>query len=130
LFEGELNDVLFYRCGFQGEAFPPNEMINVDFSRAKLRHVGFRGLALDRVTLPQDVEHIVIRNFTRALDKMIDELNQQEDSMSKKLVAFLQIDRKWAPENRAQGVINLEDLKGVVGEEGVRRLIGLLSENK
>jgi uncharacterized protein YjbI with pentapeptide repeats len=126
LFEGELRDVLFYRRGFQGEAFPPNEMINVDFSRAKLRQVGFRGLTLDRVRLPQDTEHIVIKNFASALDKAIEVLKRQEDSTAKKLIAFLNISRKWATPDQVQGVINTQDLAEVVGEDGVKRILELI----
>ncbi len=125
-FEGELRDVLFYRRGFNGEAFPPNEMVNVDFSRAKLRDVGFRGLTLDRVRLPQDAEHIVIKNFASALDKAVDVLKHQEDSTATKLIAFLAIDRKWVPPDQAQGVINIQDLTEVAGEEGVARLLAAL----
>ena len=42
-FEGPLSHVLFYRRAFNGEAFPPNEMVDVDFRRATLRFVEFRG---------------------------------------------------------------------------------------
>jgi fluoroquinolone resistance protein len=126
VFEGELRDVLFYRRGFNGEAFPPNEMVNVDFSRAILRDVGFRGLSLDRVRLPEDSEHILIKNFVSALDKAIDALKGQEDGTARKLVAFLEICRKWAPPNQVQGIINIQDLTEVAGEVGVRNLIAAL----
>jgi hypothetical protein len=126
IFEGELRDVLFYRCGFQGETFPPNEMTNVDFSRARLRSVGFRGLTLDRVQLPHDADHIVINNFSAALDKMICELRLHEDAVAKKLIAFLMIDREWVLPDQAQGVINTKDLAGVTGQEGVERLLSVL----
>ena len=36
-FDGELDEVLFHRHAFRGEAPPPNEMRNVDFSHAQLR---------------------------------------------------------------------------------------------
>lgn len=122
-FEGELRDVLFYRRGFQGEAFPPNEMINVDFSRAQLRAVGFRGLTMDRVKLPHDANHIVIRNFASALDRMIAIFKQQQDNTAKMLVAFLNIYRKWAVPDQKQGVINAQDLAEAVGEDAVERLL-------
>lgn len=48
-FEGELDEVLFYRQAFRGEAFPGNEMKGVDLRRAKLRHVEFRGLNMSDV---------------------------------------------------------------------------------
>lgn len=42
IFEGELREVLFYRRGFEGEQFPPNEMTRVDLRGAKLRWSQFR----------------------------------------------------------------------------------------
>jgi fluoroquinolone resistance protein len=125
-FEGELNDVLFYRHGFKGEQYPPNEMVNVDFTRAKLRSVGFRKLLLDRVRFPQDDEHVVIKNFARSIDLMIKLLSQQNDAVGKKLVAFLRIDREWVLPNQAQGVINIKQMAGLVGEEGVNRFIAAI----
>jgi uncharacterized protein YjbI with pentapeptide repeats len=128
IFEGELDDVVFYRKGFQAEAFPPNDMVNVDFTHARLRHVGFRGLTLDRVSLPHDQEHIVIKNFTSALDRIVDVLSRQGDPMAKKLIAFINIRRKWAAPNQAQGVINVADLADVVGENGVQRFIAVIPQ--
>jgi uncharacterized protein YjbI with pentapeptide repeats len=125
-FEGELDDVLFYRRAFKGETYPPNEMVNVDFSRARLRHVGFRGLALDRVRLPNDDEHLVLKNFAATLDQMLAALQRQGDPIAKKLVAFVGIKRKWAVPNQAQGSINLPDLADLVGEEGVKRFIAAI----
>ncbi len=126
VFEGELRDVLFYRHGFEGDAFPENEMINVDFSGAKLHDVGFRGLALDQVKLPEDAEHIVIVNVVATLDKLISALKQQNDTIAMKLTAFLNIDRKWIAPNQAQKVINTQDLVEIVGVDGVHRLRELL----
>ena len=127
-FEGELSDILFYRRGFQGEAFPPNEMIDVDFTRAQLRHVSFRGLTLDRVRFPSDSEHVVIKNFGSALDRMTQTFEQQGDALAKKLVALIAIRRNWVAPDQAQGVINLADLREVVGEEGVKRFIAAMPQ--
>lgn len=120
-FEGQLDDVLFYRQGFKGEKFPPNEMANVDFSQARLKHVGFRGLVLDRVRLPNDDEHIVLKNFATTLDQMVLALQAQDDPIAKKLVAFIGIKRKWVVPNQAQGHISVPDLADLVGKEGVER---------
>jgi uncharacterized protein YjbI with pentapeptide repeats len=128
VFEGDLHDVLFYRRGFQGEAFPPNEMINVDFSRAKLHDVSFRGLTLDKVKLPQDAAHIVIKDFPATVDKLIATLKQQGDTTAKKLVDFLNVDRRWIAPDQAQGVINAEDLAETVGLDGLTRLRELLRQ--
>jgi len=126
IFEGELNDVLFYCRGFKGESYPPNEMINIDFSRAKLRRVSFRGLTLDRVEFPNDGEHLVIKNFSSALETVTDALQKQGDMLSKKLIALLEIRRKWSVPNQAQGVLNRQDIIEVVGQEGLERLENLL----
>jgi hypothetical protein len=128
VFEGELRDVLFYRRGFEGETFPANEMANVDFSRAKLHDVGFRGLTMDRVKLPEDADHIVIRNVPSTLDKLIAALKPQGDSLAKQLTAFLNIDRKWVVPNQAQKVINTQDLEETFGVEAVTRLRELLRQ--
>ncbi len=125
-FEGELDDVLFYRQAFKGENYPPNEMVNVDFSRARLKHVGFRGLLLDRVRLPKDDEHIVLENFAATLIRLAATLEQQSDPIAKKLVAFIGLKRKWAVPNQAQGYINVTDLADVVGEEGVKRFLAAI----
>lgn len=125
-FEGELNDVLFYRHGFKGENYPPNEMVNVDFTRAKLRSVGFRNLVLDRVRFPQDSEHIVIKNFARSIDQMTEMLSRQNDVTAKKLIAFIRIDREWLLPNQAQGVINIRQMADLVGEEGVQRFMAAI----
>jgi uncharacterized protein YjbI with pentapeptide repeats len=128
VFEGELRDVLFYRRGFEGEAFPANEMANVDFSRAKLHDVGFRGLTMDRVTLPEDADHIVIRSVPSTLDKLVSALKQQNDSLAKQLVAFLNIDRKWVVPDQAQKVVNAKDLAETLGIQAVTRLRELLRQ--
>lgn len=127
-FEGELLRVLFYRCAFKGEAFPANEMVNVDFSRAKLRYVEFRGLSLDRVRLPNDAEHIVIKNYPAALDKLIAALQQQSNLASRKLAAYLGVFRKWAAPNQVQGVLNAEDLAEIAGPDAVNSVRELLRQ--
>jgi len=126
VFEGELRDLLFYRRGFDGDAYPANEMVNVDFSRAKLHDIGFRGLTLDRVKLPEDTDHIVIKNVDITLDRLTAALKHQDDTTAKKLTAFLNIDRKWIAPNQVQKVINVQDLADTVGREGVNRLRELL----
>lgn len=125
-FEGELHDVLFYQRAYGGESFPPNEMLNVDFRQAKMHDIGFRGLTLEHVKLPNDSDHIVIRNVAATLNGLIGTLNQQGDTTAKKLIAFLNIDREWRPLDQFQMVINLEDLAETVGDEGVDRLRELM----
>jgi len=126
VFEGELDDVTFYRKSFEGEAFPPNEMINVDFTKARLKHVGFRNLSLNRVRLPHDSEHVVIKDFMTALNHMAETFGKETDPTAKTIVAVINIYRKWALPSQAQGVVNLKDLANVFGEDGVRRFIAAI----
>jgi hypothetical protein len=129
-FEGELRDVLFYRHGFRGESFPPNEMSNVDFSRAKLHDVGFRGLVLDQVKLPHDDEHVIIADFSVTIDRLVQLLDEEENSVSaKKLIGFLNIGKQWIPP-RAPRIVNLRDLEETAGQVAVdllRRVIQKLT---
>jgi len=59
----------------------------------------------------------------------VDALSTEGDSEAKKLIAIINIDLKEAPPNRAQAVISVPDVAEVVGEEGVKRLIALISEH-
>lgn len=100
-------------------------MNNVDFSRAKLRFVDFRGLSLE-VKLPNDAEHIIITNYVETLDRMLDVLRVQHDQTAKTLVAVLLNYRKWAVPDQFQGVFNIEDLREIAGKDGVQRVHSLL----
>jgi uncharacterized protein YjbI with pentapeptide repeats len=125
-FEGELKDVLFYRHGFKGEGYPPNEMMDVDFTGANLHDVDFRDLDLAGVRFPSDDEHLVIQNFAVALDRAAAALEKNEDEVAKRLIAFIRRYRRWAVPGQAQGIINLRDLAEIVGENGVRRFVDAL----
>jgi|HubBroStandDraft_3_1064219.scaffolds.fasta_scaffold10097_2 uncharacterized protein YjbI with pentapeptide repeats len=131
-FEGELREVLFWRSdlrtrGFPEDAFPPNEMKNVDFSHARLCDVEFRGLNLDQVWLPSDAEHIVIEHFAEVLDKLIGALKQQGDQTAKVLIAYLGGYRKWSSP-KGRGVLNKQALADAVDDDAVERVLGLLRE--
>jgi len=127
VFEGEVRNVLFNRSASGGEDLPPNQMLNVDFSRATLRFVGFRGLTLDHVVFPQDTDHFVIRDFDSALDRVLRLLSAQADEAARKLVFFLENERKWVVPNQAQGVVNALDLREVAGDEGLERFRAALN---
>jgi len=125
-FEGELREVRFWRSdlsvrGFPTDSFPPNEMIDVDFSRATLRDVEFRGLSLDHVRLPNDNDHIVIEDFPSVLDSLIATLMRQHDQTANILLAYLGAYRKWAVPG-ARGVLNKQDLADI-GPGIVERLL-------
>jgi uncharacterized protein YjbI with pentapeptide repeats len=130
-FAGELRQVQFWRSdlfarGFPEDAFPPNEMVNVDFSCADLRDVEFRGLIVDRVRFPNDADHIVINDFAGVLDNLIGALTLQGDQTAAMLIAYLSVGRKWTVSG-ARGVLNKRDL-AECGTDAVGRLSGLLRQ--
>ncbi len=130
-FAGELRQVQFWRSdlfarGFAVDAFPPNEMVNVDFRRAELRDVEFRGLSLDRVHFPADAEHLVIKDFPNVLDRLINALKHQGDETARLLIAFLSVYRKWTVPG-AQGVLNMLDL-AEAGPDAAERVVSLLDQ--
>lgn len=73
-FIGELSEVCFQDKAFGMGELPPNKMQRIDFSRAQLRSVEFRGLDLDNVRLPEDDEHIILNDYSRMLDKLLEAL--------------------------------------------------------
>jgi uncharacterized protein YjbI with pentapeptide repeats len=128
VFEGELNEVLFYRKGYRGAhdpEFPPNDMRGVDFRCAKLHLVEFRGLDLDEVRLPEDEEHLLITDYRNALDRVLDTLKTRSDLHSRRLAALLGSCRKWAGPNQKQGVLNKRDLIEAGGEGAVAEFLRL-----
>ncbi|MGE5304355.1 MAG: pentapeptide repeat-containing protein [Alphaproteobacteria bacterium] len=130
VFQGEVREVLFYRHAFRGDSLPPNEMSGVDFGRATLRFVGFRGLNLDGVKFPQGKDHIIIEHYPETLDRLLKLLSQKTGSTStklKRLIPYLKDLRKWAGPKQQCGVINRLDLQEFIGEEGVDRLIEMLA---
>jgi len=110
-FEGEVRDVTFYRHSFRREDLPPNTMDHVDFTKARLRVVGFRNLKLDQVFFPQDSEHLVLTDYHRVLGRAIGRLREIDDPIAKKLVFFLSNGFKWTVQDQAQGILNMEDLR-------------------
>jgi uncharacterized protein YjbI with pentapeptide repeats len=122
-FEGELREVLFYRRGFEGERFPPNEMKRVDFSRAKLRWSEFRGLDLDEVAFPADEDHIVIDDFPEMLDRLLSFFRGRPDRGSRRLSAIFELEKKWLGSRQRVGVLNKHDLLEMAGEDGLRSVM-------
>ena len=126
-FAGGLDEVVFNRHGFEGEHFPPNEMLRIDMRLAKLRHVEFRNLDLDHVLLPDDDEHLVINRFPEVLEEIISRLRSGRDLESQGLADYFSVFRRWAGR---RGVINkravlqisspqaLADVLAVIGGRG------------
>jgi len=129
-FEGELREVCFNRKGFGANSLPPNEMLRVDFTGAKLRSVEFRGLNLDDVCFPTDPDHIVLDEYPQALDKLIQGLQVRTDMASKQLAAFLGVYQKWVGPMQRQGVLNKKDLLEIGGEDGLRVLLEMIESQQ
>jgi uncharacterized protein YjbI with pentapeptide repeats len=127
VFAGELEEVLFYRQAFRGEAFPANEMRGVDLRHAKLRHVEFRGLNMSDVMWPDDDDHIIIDDYTAVLDRLLNALKGRTDLASRKLSVLLTMKRKWAGPDQKRGVLSKPDLLEAVGSEAVGELMQLIS---
>ena len=130
-FQGELREVIFWRSDlfsrqFPEDAFPPNEMQDIDFSRAKLRWVEFRGLSLKQVHFPVDPDHVIIQNGPTVLDKLIDTLKKQGDKTARILVAAFEVERKWAAPG-AFCILNKLDL-AQAGEDAISRVMELLEQ--
>jgi uncharacterized protein YjbI with pentapeptide repeats len=125
-FEGELRDVLFYRTGFKGERFPPNEMKRVDFRRAKLRWSEFRELDLDEVLFPTDEDHIVVENYPETLDRLLAYFRGRPDLGSRTLVGSFEHRKKWLGARQRVGVLNKRDLVESAGKDGLEAVIKII----
>lgn len=120
VFEGELREVCFNQRAFGASALPLNEMLRVDFTRACLRSVEFRGLDLSDVCFPTDTDHILLNDYPQSLDRLLQGLRVRTEMASKKLAAYLTVYRKWAGPGQRQGVLNKNDLLEIGGEDGLR----------
>jgi len=129
-FEGELEEVCFNRNAFRGEALPPNEMLRVDFTRARLRSVEFRGLDLKEVSYPNDPDHIVLNEYPQTLDRILEALRDRADMASRMLAADLGVCRKWAGPQQVRGVLNKKDLLETGGEEGLRTVLAMIEPQR
>jgi len=128
IFRGELQEVLFYDHGFQGEAFEPNRMENVDLSGAQLRWVEFRRLDLETTVLPSDEDHIIIPNYPAFLDYALRELQGATSLPDRVLLTRFQMSKKWLAPRRRVGIFNrLDFLERPEGNETISRLTYLLA---
>jgi uncharacterized protein YjbI with pentapeptide repeats len=126
VFVGELREVVFHNIGFKGERYPENKMTRVDFRRAKLRWVEFRGLELTEIYPPEDNDHIIIKNYQEALDRLCRFFSGHPDSSSKKLVGLFANCRKHVPNRRAIGILNKNDLVDIAGREGLQAVLRII----
>lgn len=125
-FEGELREVCFNLRAFGAITLPPNEMLRVDFTRACLRSVEFRGLDLNDVSFPTDADHILLNDYPQSLDRLLQGLRRRTEMASKKLAAYLGVYRKWAGPGQRRGVLNKNDLLEIGGEDGLRVVLEMI----
>ncbi len=122
-FEGELREVCFNRADTQYNSFPPNYMIRVDFSRAKLRLVEFRELELNDVALPADEDHIILDEYRPTLERLIKVFTADESDLpARQIAAGFRHKLRWAGAKQKRGVLNKLDIQEVGGEDLVRRV--------
>jgi uncharacterized protein YjbI with pentapeptide repeats len=115
-FVGDLEDTTFYRHASGGDAFPPNEMKNVDLRRAALHFVGFRGLDMTSVKWPDGEDHVVVHDYPAKLDKLLVFLRDRTDDASRGLVGLIQDSRKWIGPRQRTGIISRHDLVEIGGK--------------
>ena len=132
-FVGVLEDVQFhghYGVPYGEEIFGPalpNLMTNVDFSEASLRMVGFHDQCdLSTVILPNDRNHILIKNFS----KVIQAAEQEYQKISDKEIIFGR--KVWLSTlkslsiNQDMYIVNKQDLAEKEGNRFAEYFIGLL----
>ncbi len=125
-FEGLLDEVIFSKYAFRGEARPPNEMRNVDFSKASFQWVEFRKLDLDTVRFPENPDHFVIEDYLSTLDALVARWRGKEDAISRALCSSVTRKRKWAGDGQNRGVVARYDLLQAGGEAAVREFLTAL----
>ena len=109
VFEGKLDEVMFYRYAYKGEAYPPNLMKRVDFRHAKLNWCSFRELDLDTAIFPTN-GHIIVENYPQTLDRLLNLLEQRTDLTARRLTSYLALDKKWLGPCQRRGVLSKNDL--------------------
>ncbi len=126
IFEGLLSDVMFYKHGYKGGHFPPNEMKGLDFRNAELRDVGFRNLRLDTIKPPSNDKHILIKNVGLNLRHIIAALESHGNADTLKLAQFLRGGLKWTPEHQVWGIIHRKAFIETFGAAAVAKLEAIL----
>jgi hypothetical protein len=103
-------------------------MTDVDFTRAKLRWVEFRGLDMETVRFPADSDHLVVKDYPRTLVRLSQEFDGRTDIPSRRLANYFGMDRKWAGPKQSRGVFNKNDLLEIGGDEGLRRVLKVIEQ--
>jgi hypothetical protein len=123
-FAGLLREVMFYDHGFRTGKPDPNPMEDVDFSDAELRMVEFRRLNLDRVTLPESSDHLIVHRYRCVLERAMRELDERSERLG--LQAVLEHMLKWAGPHQEVGIFNRRDLVEMFEEAGAELATRLL----
>jgi len=130
VFEGELDEVLFYDKGFNAKHLSANELLRTDFSRAWFRYVEFRRLNLETVHFPQDDGHIRVDNFPQVISAILSNLKGKEDLSSRKLAAIIGHKQKWLGPEQRRGVLSKRDILSAGGQEGLDMILRLIEPHK
>jgi hypothetical protein len=86
-------------------------MERVDLRRARLSWVEFRGLELENVQLPEDDGHLIVEDYRPTLERCIVRLCGCTDEVSRRLLAALGHQLKWAGQHQRRGVIARGDVR-------------------
>jgi uncharacterized protein YjbI with pentapeptide repeats len=118
------------RCRFQGtlrrvtfdgrplpDRAPPQPLQDVDFSDARFEDVEFRGLRIDHVTLPDDPDLYVVRNFRDVSLRALTLLGDGADVGSRMLRAEIENSLKMMRTTHEDAVLNRRDYVRSGGDE-------------
>jgi uncharacterized protein YjbI with pentapeptide repeats len=125
-FAGELREVIFYDKTFDSKKLEPNNMEDVDFSKAQLRWVAFRRLNMDHVRWPEDTNHIFLKNYRCVLQHVLTAVQNDESRPGRGLPRVLANYLKWAGPNQNIGILNRLDFREAWDEEGENWAVALL----
>jgi len=126
-FAGLLREVTFYPTSFTDRAAGRGRFEDVDFSDAQLRWCDFRGVDLDRVTFPNDADHLIITDPKCSLAKAI-AASSPPGPGEAGLVAILENGLEWVGEQR-RTVLNRRDFVESAGDEAARTLVEVLTRS-
>jgi uncharacterized protein YjbI with pentapeptide repeats len=119
-FAGELREVEFWDRSLSDKP-DPNPMEDIDFSAAILRSVRFGGLNLDRVTFPEDENHVIVRHYRCVLPRAVRLIGRdgRADVLGNVLGVRLEMDGESAGPFQDVGVFSRLDMLEHNAEEDV-----------
>jgi uncharacterized protein YjbI with pentapeptide repeats len=119
VFAGRVDRVIFWDRPPTSELPVRNDMEDVDLSKAELLWVEFRGLRLDRVKLPTENGHVVVKHYRCVLKRAIERFAGVNS-----FAAVCDHELHWAHPEREVGIWHREEL-GKTDEERDEILIAL-----